>query len=448
MRVSSILVILIMLSFQLYAQVSINGYLKTNNRFRMEQDGKLSWNDNTLGLKFEGTPSDYVHYYSEVRLRGFGFPTINQTSDLQRREKDLVQPWGLELREAYIDIYGFLSDNLDVRIGRQRIQWGTADKLNPTDNLNPDDLEDIFDFGRHLGSNAVKATYYLGDVTLSGIYIPVFTPATMPYGDWADAFNAPLTLQPGMTVGQFEDHILLPENKLSETSSFGFKAATTLFSYDLSLSYYYGRDDLPLLSSVNLTPMDTMGTFAAAAEMIYPRMQVIGADMAGSIGDVGVWAEGALFLPKKQYSYVTFPHPQLGIVTQKEVALDDKPYLKYVIGGDYTFKNGWYVNGQYLHGFIHERGKDNLNDYFLIRFEKKFMHDALKIVPFGAAVAITDWNDLKNNYGFAGGPEIDYYPADALEISIGAYLIDGKGQNLFGQVKDKDEAFVKVKYAF
>jgi len=162
------------------------------------------------------------------------------------------------------------------------------------------------------------------------VFIPVFTPATMPYGDWAEAFNAPLTLPPGMTIGQFEDHILLPENKLSETSSFGFKAATTLFSYDLSLSYYYGRDDLPLLSSVNLTPMDTLGTFAAAAVMIYPRMQVIGADMAGSIGDVGVWAEGALFIPKKQYSYVSFPHPQLGTVTQKEVALDDKPYSSMI----------------------------------------------------------------------------------------------------------------------
>jgi len=448
MRVSSILVILIMLSFQLYAQVSINGYLKTNNRFRMEQDGKLSWNDNTLGLKFEGTPSDYVHYYSEVRLRGFGFSTINQTSDLQRREKDLVQPWGLELREAYIDIYGFLSDNLDVRIGRQRIQWGTADKLNPTDNLNPDDLEDIFDFGRHLGSNAVKATYYLGDVTLSGIYIPVFTPATMPCGDWADAFNVPVTLPPGMQLGAFEDKIILPENKLSETSSFGFKAATTLFSYDLSLSYYYGRDDLPLLSSVNLTPMDTMGTFAAAAEMIYPRMQVIGADMAGSIGDVGVWAEGALFIPEKQYMGVSFPHPQFGMVTQREVVLDDEPYFKYIVGGDYTFKNGWYVNGQYMHGFIHERGNDNLNDYFLIRVEKKFMNDALKIVPFGVALSVPDWSDIKNNYGIAGGPEIDYYPADALEISIGAYLIDGKGNNLFGNVKDLDEVFFKVTYDY
>jgi len=48
-----------------------------------------------------------------------------------------------------------LTSTLDIRIGRQRIAWGTADKLNPTDNLNPDDLEDIFDFGKHLDSNIV-----------------------------------------------------------------------------------------------------------------------------------------------------------------------------------------------------------------------------------------------------------------------------------------------------
>jgi hypothetical protein len=243
-----------------------------------------------------------------------------------------------------------------------------------------------------------------------------------------------------MQIGTFEDEIILPENKLSETSSFAFKTSTTIFNYDLSLSYYYGRDNLPLLSAVNLTPMDTLGTVGAEAFMLYPRMQVIGADMAGSIGDVGVWAEGALFVPEKQYLDVTFPHPQVGMVTQREVTLDDEPYFKYVVGGDYTFKSGWYVNAQYMHGFIHERGNDNLNDYFLVQIEKKYMNDAIKIVP--------DWGDIENNYGVAGGPEISYYPADALEISIGAYLIEGKGNNLFGNVKDLDEFFVKVNYSF
>jgi len=446
MRLTLILGIILLFSFQVYAQISLNGYLRTYNRLRLEQDGKLTWNDNMLGLKFEGTPSDNIHYYSEVRLRSFGFPDVHSTSDLQRREKDLVQSWGLEFREAYIDVYGFVTEDLDLRIGRQRIVWGTADKLNPTDNLNPDDLEDIFDFGRHLGSNAIMASYYWNDFTFYGVYIPVFTPAVFPFGDWADAFAPPVDLPPGAQIGAFEDKIILPENKLSETSSYGFKTATNLFNYDLSLSYYYGRDDIPLFSSVNLTPVDTLGTLDAKAELLYPRIQVIGADIAGSVADVGVWAEGALFMPDKEYLDIVFP-PHSSVAMHK-VALDDKPYLKFVVGGDYTFKNGWYVNGQYMHGFIHERGSKNLNDYFLLRFEKKFMNDEIKIVPLGFALSVTDWDDIENNYGFAGGPEIDYYPVDALEISVGAYIIDGKGQNLFSQVKDLDEFFFKVTYDF
>jgi len=443
-----ILLVLILLSAELDAQVNLNGYVRTYNRLRLEQDGKFTWNENQLGLKFEGSPSDKIHYYSEIRLRAFGFPDVLTTSDLQRREKDTVQPWGLEFREAYIDIYGFLTENLDVRIGRQRIAWGTADKLNPTDNLNPDDLEDIFDFGRHLGSNAIMATYYWGDYTLYGIYIPVFTPATLPFGDWANAFASPVNLPPGVQLATIQDYVNLPENKLSETSSFGFKIASNWFNYDWSLSYYYGRDDLPLISSIHLSPDVTPGFLDASVEMIYPRIQIIGADMAGSIGKVGIWAEGALVLPKKVYNYITIPHPQLGVIIQKDIALDDEPYFKWVVGVDYTFKNGWYVNAQFLHGFIHERGSENLNDYFLMRLEKKYMNDALKIVPFGIAISIPDWNNLKNNYGIDGGPEIDYYPIDALEISLGAYIIDGKGSNIFSRVKEFDEGFIKITYNF
>jgi len=442
------LIIAVLLPAQLMAQVNINGYLQTYNRTRLQQDGEFTWNENLLGLKFEGSPSDNIHYFSEVRLRAFGFPDILTSSDLQRREKDAVQPWGLEFREAYIDIYGFLTPNLDIRIGRQRIAWGTADKLNPTDNLNPDDLEDIFDFGKHLGSNALMATYYLGDYSLYGIFIPVFTPATMPFGDWADAFVPPLSLPPGMQLASFQDHVNLPEDKLSETSSFGFKVAGNWFNYDWSLSYYYGRDDLPLISSVTLTGSDSTGFLNADVGMMYPRIQVIGADVAGSIGNVGVWAEGALVLPEKAYNFITTPHPQLGVITKKDIALDDEPYIRWVVGGDYTFKNGWYVNTQFLHGFIHERGSENLSDYLLMRLEKKYMNDAMKIVPFGVVLAIPDWDDVENNYGIAGGPEIDYYPIDALEISLGAYIIDGKGDNIFSRVKDFDEGFVKITYNF
>ena len=443
------LVFLCIFPYNIFAQsdLSISGYIKTDNRMRYDSK-EFTWNENRLNLKFEGAPSDKYHFFSEVRLRGFGFPDVAQSSDLQRREKDKVYRWGLEFREAYIDLYQFGLKNLDLRIGRQIISWGTADRLNPTSNISPDDLEDIFNFGEQLGTNAIKANYYLNDnFTLTGVFVPIFTPATLPYGDFAKAFASGIDLPPGIMPRNFSDQIYLPENKLNESSQYAVKIATNLFDYDVSLSYFKGRDDLPLINKVSLNPVDTLGMMDIEAEMIYPKMQVIGADFAGSLGSIGIWGEGALFVPQKVNMTTILPTPY-GIQTQQSIALDDKPYFRYVLGGDYTFKNGLYLNAQFLHGFIHERGENNLNDYIAFRFEKKFFNDKLKVVPFGGAIGINDWSDIKNNYGYVGNPEITYYPEDNIEIVIGGFWIEGKGKNMFSQIKNFDEVYMKAKVTF
>jgi len=440
----------------LYADngVSITGYIQTDNRIQTKSN-KFTWNENRLNLRLEGAPSDKYHYFSEIRLRGFGFPVTSRFSDLQLQEKNKVYPWGLEFREAYVDLYGFGLKNLDVRIGRQVIDWGTADALNPTGNISPDDLEDIFNFGEKLGTNAVNASYYIGDnLTINGVYVPVFTPATLPFGDFANAFSAPMDLPPGMTVKRLSDNIILPDRKLSESSQIGLKASTNLLGYDLSLSYFKGRDDLPILSEATITmaPVEPVGSVYIATELIYPEAQVIGGDFAGSIGSVGVWGEGAFFIPEEVTMTTIAPSFDISglirIDTIRTVALDDEPYFKFVLGGDYTFKNGLYFNGQFLHGFLHERGKDELNDYFTFSLEKTFLNDKFKIVPIGGAVAINDWDDVKNNYGLVYAPELSYFPSDNVELNIGSFIIDGKGDNMFGMIKGLDEIMFRLKVSF
>jgi len=446
-KISSLALLILSGSLLAQSDLGINGYIQTYNRVRFD-DGSLTWNENRLNLNFEGAPSDQYHFFSQVRLRGFGFSDVNQASDLQRQEKDKVYRWGLEFREAYLDLYGFGLENLDVRVGRQIISWGAADRINPTSNISPDDLEDIFNFGEQLGTNAIKADYYWDDITLTSVFIPVFTPATLPFGDFAEAFVPEVPLPPGMVLREFSDKIFLPENKISESSQFAFKLASTLFDYDVSLSYFNGRDDLPLANKVAITPVDTMGSVNLETEMIYPKFQVVGGDMAGSIGSVGFWGEGALFFPDKVDMNIFFQTPVGLQPLNNSLALDDKPYFKYVLGADYTFKNSWYLNAQFIHGFIHERGDDNLNDYIAFRFEKKFFNDEFKIAPFNGVVAVNDWDDAKNNYGVAAIPEITYYPSDNIEIILGAFLMEGKGDNMFSRIKDQDEFYLKAKVSF
>jgi hypothetical protein len=439
-------VVLLGFSYPAKAQDKITwgGYLQTDNRMRLKGDNDFSRHEYRLDLKAEVTPAEKTHFYSELWLRSWGIPDVQDSSDLI--DKDKVAPWNLDLREAYVDLYGFLFNDLDIRMGRQRIAWGTGDKLNPTDNLNPPDLEDIWDFGRHLGSDGLKASYYPGDLTFTGVYIPIFTPAVSASGDWASALSPSIELPPGLTLGALSDTIILPDNNAGDGSTIGFKISKFVFDYDLSLSYVYGRDYLPMARKITFTPAGGSGTVDVGSELIYPRMQIAGIDMAGAIAGIGVWAEAAVFFPDK--INLTKDLSALGLGIQEATALDNEPYVKYVIGTDYTFENGLYINGQWLHGFIHERGKDNLEDYLMFGIERKYFDDKLKIIPIAGGIEIKDYEDIENNYALIYMPEIAYYPVDNSEITLSARLIEGKKTTSIGKVKDNDEVYLKFKYSF
>jgi hypothetical protein len=422
--------------------VKWGGYLQTDNRLRLK-DSDFSWQEYRLDLKADVSPSEKAHFYSELWIRSWGFSELQNSSDLINKDK--VAPWNLDLREAYVDLYGFLFDNLDVRVGRQRIAWGTGDKLNPTDNLNPYDLEDIWDFGRHLGSNGLKMSYYLGDYTFEAVFIPAFTPAVLPRGDWASALSPSMELPPGLTLRNLTDTITIPENNIKENSTVGVRVLKNFLDYDFSLSYVHGNDFFPLAEKIIFTPTDMPGDVDIASEVIYPKRHVVGGDMAGTIYDVGIWAEAALFFPEKIMMTTDFSALRMGV--HESTALDNEPYIKYVVGADYTFRNGIYINGQYLHGFIHERGKDNLEDYFMFGIEKKLFDNKLKPTISGG-VEVKDFKDFKNNYALILSPEIAYYPVDNAEVILGVRWIEGKVTTAFGRVKDNDEFYIRVKYSF
>ena len=177
MKIKFIIIIILLGSFFSLARaedVDLGGYVLTDWRARTS-DGQLLWNESRLNLEIDASPAGNAHVFAQVWVRGFGGTMAKSTADLMGHDKKKSNPWDIILREAYVDLYEFLSPNLDVRIGRQRITWGTGDKINPTDNLNPDDLEDIWDFGRHIPTTSMLATYYLNEITVYGVFIPSFS---------------------------------------------------------------------------------------------------------------------------------------------------------------------------------------------------------------------------------------------------------------------------------
>lgn len=125
-----------------------------------------------------------------------------------------------------------------------------------------------------------------------------------------------------------------------------------------------------------------------------------------------------------------------------------KPFARFIVGGDYMFADGSYLNLQYLHGFIHERRVKELNDYFFMRYDRSFFREKLKISPLSGGFIVTDWNSLKKNYAIVYIPEVVYMVTPNVETSISSVISDGKGDNLFLGLKDLNMIMVKIKYSF
>lgn len=435
-----------------------DGYFQTDDRvsFRGEPS-RLLFQEYRLAIK-PSIRGVRTAFGSEIWLRSVKFP--HPSSYTQLGDKSKVAPIDADLREAWVDIYGFLSKDIDLRIGRQRIVWGTADRLNPTDNLNPYDMEDIWDFGRHLPSNSIKLTWYKAGFALTGVLTPMFTPSLTPSGEWTQAFmpsfNLPSEIDLGLLTLQLvnegiADTLILPQYDIKKSASFGAKLEKDIGNFKASVSILKGHEIVPAPLNASITPssiaIDTI-KYILNIELMYPEITVIGADLAGSIWDVGVWAEAAYFFseeirlsPQIDLFGITFP-------LTDTLIYDGKPYIKYVFGADYTFKNNIYINVQWLHGFVHEKGSDALNNYIVGVAEWKTLRDKLKISPVNFCLQMKSFENFSDNYAIVWLPELAYKAADNLEISLGARFIEGAETTLFGRMKDQSHAFLKCRFSF
>ncbi len=432
-------------------ELKVSGELLSNQRVLLEDPNDWAWKENRLTIKLNKKISGDSKFYSEVWLRNIDLPMITSSADMYN--KGTLDPYNLEVREAYVQLYGILSDNLDLKIGRQRITWGTADLLNPTDNLNPYDMEDVLDFGRHRGSDAFSFDYYFNsEFSIQGAFVPFFQPANTPIGMFSNALAPAMEMPPGLTLTGLTDQLMMPESNLAESSTAGIRFKGFVAGFDFSLSYLSGIDGIPVSTYNTFTPVDAMGGISINSHLSFYRNQIIGADLAGSIMGVGVWAEAATFLPEDDIVMTSdlsalYAMPA-GTIVQDSIILKKDAYTKYVVGADYTLSNGAYINVQYLHGFINERGSDALNDYFFVRVEKSFFDAKLKLSPINGGYIVSDWDDVENNHTLIYIPEITYMATDNAEISLTAGLFDGTGSNAFASFNDYDMLMFKFKYSF
>jgi len=439
---------------------------------------KISRNENRIEFYFAYTPNKHVQVVGEVDPVLMGTNQSRELDDLASQV--YIQRFHLESRAAYVALTD-IAPGLDIKVGRQIVVWGTADKFNPTNNINADDLEDRPLFTEPIANQMAVIDYApLRDrdkLYFQGIYVPLFFPALLPPSA-AAGLKDPYAETPFVNqselgkitylqedylpknpklVPQVFGHVEMPENKFSN-GQFAFKMGSRLGEVDISASYYYGRHDIPMPVEAKTTMTHALndGTepadgyyFRSDVRLIYPKMQVIGLDFATQVpflGNMGLWGEAALIIPEaKQFHIDLPPLPGGGVdVTPNDnmanpeafiagPAVKKQPFVKATAGFDYTFGKHVYVQAQYLRGMINEFGAGHIGNYILGGTDLIFFGRKLVFRAFGLV-------DLPGNNPKSKGPSGVIAPAllfappwGYVNFELGSFALLGGDKTYFGQ---------------
>jgi hypothetical protein len=331
----------------------------------------------------------------------------------------------VEVREAFVDLR---VGRLDARAGRQIIAWGRADGVNPTNNLAGEDLTLLTpdDEDRRRGMTAIRGSYYLGDVSVTAIWMPEFR-----------AHRFPLPTPPA-GLRFVRDTVDWPGDQ------WAVRAEQTGRAIDWSLSFYDGLDLLPDLSP-GAVPEDD-----GAVRLSHRRVRVFGGDMAANMGRFGLRAEAA---------YVRTDDPDGTDRFAKN------PFLFAVAGADRTFGERLNLNLQYLYRFVFEHlgHADHGNDASIdaaIGRQQDVLSNQTRRVQHGASFRIAyKWlhDTLEAECAAAGyflpkggviRPKIEYAITDRWKAVAGAEIFRGEASSLFGLLRPNSTAYLELRWFF
>jgi len=458
-------------------------------------------NQTTLGLDLNATLiPDALRFVGDIEFVWTGFSQDTEFEGLTQRAT--VSPFYLESQAAYIEVIEILP-YLDLRVGRQIVQWGAADMFNPTSNLNPPDLEDPLKFGELVANQMVRVDWNPGasTFTVTAVWVPVFEPAQLP-GSSLLAIGDPMSMFPftdprtRLAAERFRNMYMqnldyydvrqpkvtaeMPEFSLAN-GQVGVRMSWLVGLFDMSLSYYRGFSPIPVPVRSTSTAEGT-GEFAADGtpilgvntnvKVVYPRKQVLGFDLAGQLpflDDAGLWFEGALVFPERTRMAfdITEVVSSAQLITGDTV--EERPFVKYTIGADYTINEYLFVTGQFIHGFVDEFGASAIQNYWMINGDLKLLQERLLIRVSVIGEVPHEDDDLELDEdgdgrvdSFAAGatddgtigslvvfPSITARPMDGLELAVGSYFLFGHGEGKFGMpAAGPSLAFFRAKASF
>ena len=306
------------------------------------------------------------------------------------------------LREAYLDTrFG----QLDVRLGKQIIAWGRADRLNPTDNLTPRDstlLAADIDEDR-FGLVAAKASWnFDGSTSLTTVWLPYFEPN-----------------HAALRTGVREQ---LPDDQ----RNWAIKLDRSGKAIDWSVSYYDGRD--------------LSGDLGADYILRHYRNRVFGGDAATTVGP---WR----FAVESAYTLTADPDGSIPFLKN--------PFVYTVFGVERDFGNNTSAIMQFfnrtvlnyqqpdtsarLHAILTSQ-LDRTQNGVSVRIAKKWMNETLETELSGLR--------LLERVGYSIRPRMVYLWSDQIKVLAGYEYFNGSSDTIYGLYHSNSTLFTEVRFYF
>jgi len=361
---------------------------------------------------------NYIHSFTdEIYIEG---DLVIRYSDKSSSSPVMIIP-----KELYIGTYDLLPQ-LDIRTGLLIVSWGSADMFSPLDNFNP--LLPGMSFTSLTQKNGVltaDATYYFNDITyLQAVILPSFVPSDIPekYEEqmYLSMFSPQFQAQ-GIEINSVNITHTFPENPV-----WGLKLGRSFTSFDAAISYYNGY----YLNAYPETVEPVSGTSGMSLnlELGYPKKDVFGFELQGDFPGI----EGATL--RGDLAYIV---PQPWQVQGEDILKD--PYIKAVIGADYTTSFDLYLNVGFIWGFAFEEG-DQCSPYISLN-ARKDLEDS-KLTPNYLGIISLQDGSMVNSVG------VSYGFTDDFSVTLSYISISGGQNSKLGQIGAADSLYLMGEWSF
>lgn len=323
-------------------------------------------------------------------------------------------------REFYLD---YSLGNADIRLGKQLLPWGRADRINPTDSLTSRDYRWLApeEEDQRFGNTGIRYAQHLDNYTLTGAWMPLMRSSRIP-----------LDPEPAQRVA-----IHQPDNR----DNFALKLDRIGEGLDWSLSFYSGVDTAPSLEQ-NLS--STEQPFV----MVNHRVQRYGGDVAWAFGSYTLRSELAYTQTGKtndEFSGRKYDYVQTVVGLEKQFANNLNLIVQAVWQSAFDWRgpSSWpspdqrqLTTSQQIIVQQPARGYAGI----AYRVSKRLFNDTLELELSGLG--------LTDNQGWLMRPRMRYQINDDLFLVLGGDYYVGDNNTFFGRLRDNRTVFLEFGYAF